>query len=207
MNKKLDKLESIEAHLKHVDHDITELKHSLSYMHDTTEELKLKQTSYDDILLKNEEKIGSLEKLASTLKEELIDLRARSMRSNLMFYNLPENDEEDPEKVVSEVLEKINPEFKKMEIERVHRIGKKRLGSVRPIVAKFLRFKDKELIWKNSKKLKGTKIGISEQYPKEIAEERKKLYPIMKEARQNGSKAVMIRDKLYINDQRYFPTR
>ncbi|CAB4002753.1 Hypothetical predicted protein, partial [Paramuricea clavata] len=102
LNKKLDKLESIEAHLKHVDHDITELKHSLSYMHDTTEELKLKQTSYDDILLKNEEKIGSLEKLASTLKEELIDLRARSMRSNLMFYNLPENDEENPEKVVSE---------------------------------------------------------------------------------------------------------
>jgi hypothetical protein len=81
------------------------------------------------------------------------------------------------------------------------------LGSVRPIVAKFIRFKDKELIRKNSKKLKGTKIGISEQYPKEIAQERKKLYLIMKEARQNGSKAVMIRDKLYINDQRYFPTR
>jgi hypothetical protein len=88
MNKKLDKLESIETHLKHVDHDIAELKHSLSYMHDTTEELKLKQTSYDGMLLKNEEKIGSLEKLASTLKEELIDLRARSMRSNLMFSTI-----------------------------------------------------------------------------------------------------------------------
>ena len=53
MNKKLDKLESIEAHLKHVDHDITELKHLLSYMHDSTEALKLKHTSYDGMLLKN----------------------------------------------------------------------------------------------------------------------------------------------------------
>ncbi|CAB4012466.1 Hypothetical predicted protein [Paramuricea clavata] len=151
MNKKLDKLESIEALLKHVNHDMAELKHSLSCMHDTSEELKLKQISYDGMLLKNEEKIGSLEKLASTLKEELIDLRARSIRSNLMFYNLPENDEEDPEKAVSEVLEKINPEFKRMEVERVHRIGKKRLGSVRPIVTKFLRFKKNELIRKTTK--------------------------------------------------------
>ena len=72
----------------------------------------------------------------------------------------------------------------KYKIERAHRLGEKRDdGKPRPIVAKFLRYQDKEYIRKSAYLLKGTKIGIAEQFPKEIAEARKKLYPVMKKSK------------------------
>ena len=57
-----------------------------------------------------------------------------------------------------------------IEIERAHRLGRKPdTGKPRAIVVKFLRFQDKEYIRKSAHLLKRTKIGISEQFPKEIA--------------------------------------
>ena len=56
-----------------------------------------------------------------------------------------------------------------VEIERAHRLGEKRDdGKPRPIVAKFLRYQDKEYIWKSVYLLKGTKIGIADQFPKKL---------------------------------------
>ena len=56
-----------------------------------------------------------------------------------------------------------------IEIERAHRLGRKRDdGKPRPIVAKFLRYQDKEFIRKKAYLLKGTKFGIAEQFPKRL---------------------------------------
>ena len=68
---------------------------------------------------------------------------------------------------------------------------------------KFLRFQDKEFIRKSAHLLKGTDIGISEQFPKEIADARKALYPVFKKAKKDGHSAVLIKDKLFINGQRF----
>ncbi|CAB3979259.1 unc-13 homolog C-like [Paramuricea clavata] len=46
-----------------------------------------------------------------------------------------------------------------------------------PIVVKFNRYQQREDVRVNAHKLKGTKIGISEQFPKEIANVRKKPLP------------------------------
>ena len=43
ISKKLEKLDRIEAHLQTVDTDIKELKHSLTFLHDTTSELQKQQ--------------------------------------------------------------------------------------------------------------------------------------------------------------------
>ena len=128
------------------------------------------------------------------------------MRSNLVFYNLPEVDKEDSSATVRDVLaNKMEIDANnEIEIERAHRIGRKRDdGKPRPIVAKFLRYQDKEFIRKSAHLLKGTKFGIAEQFPKEIAETRRKLYPIMKKAKEDGSAVKLIKDKLFINGQRY----
>ena len=71
------------------------------------------------------------------------------MRSNLVFYNLPEVDKEDSFATVRDVLANkmeidANNEIE-IEIERAHRLGRKRDdGKPRPIVAKFLRYQDKD---------------------------------------------------------------
>ena len=93
---------------------------------------------------------------------------------------------DDPLAVLRELLRKTKAIDKsnEIEIERVHRlVGKRDDGKPRPIVAKFLRYQGKEYIWKSAYLLKGTKIGIADQFPKETAEARKKLYPVMKKAK------------------------
>ena len=51
--------------------------------------------------------------------------------------------------------------------------------------------------------LKNTHFGIHEQFPKSVEDKRKKLYPVLKEAKRNGKNAVLVRDKLFINGSQY----
>ena len=83
-----------------------------------------------------------------------------------------------------------------MVMERVHRIGPKQHGRCRQIVAKFLQFKDKEFVTKQWKTLEGTPFYVSEQFPGEVVEQRKRL---VRAARQEGKQAWIAYDTLYID--------
>ena len=50
----------------------------------------------------------------------------------------------------------------------------------------------------NARKLKGTNIGVSEQFPQEIETIRKSLYPELKKAKSEGKRAKIVKDKLII---------
>ena len=75
-----------------------------------------------------EESIASIEAQNLHLHQELIDIRVHSMRSNLVFYNFPEVDKEDSFTTVRDVLEnKMEIDANnEIEIEREHRLGRKR---------------------------------------------------------------------------------
>ena len=65
-------------------------------------------------------------------------------------------------------------------------------------MVKFLRFKQKEALKQAAPSaLKGTSFGVNEQFPKEIAERRRQLLPIMKEHKRNGLRATLAFDKLH----------
>ena len=206
MNRKLDKLDTIEEHLTRVDNDIKELKESYTFVKNTADELIKSRNEDSDLIKSLEKKVATIEAHTEKLQSEIVDIRARSMRSNPILYNLPEKEKEDPFKTVRNLFSvkmKID-ENQEIEIERAHRIeGKRDDGKPRPIVVKFLCCQDKEYVRKSAYLLKGTRIGIVEQFPKEIAETRKRLYPIMKKAKQDGNTAKLVKDKLYINGQRY----
>ena len=51
--------------------------------------------------------------------------------------------------------------------------------------------------------MKGSKISITDQYPKSVVEKRKSLIPLLKQARDPDVKAVFIRDKLCIGGVAY----
>jgi hypothetical protein len=73
------------------------------------------------------------------------------------------------QKLLEEKLE-IQDTTRSIKIDRSHRLGKQhhnQRGKPRPIVAK----------------LRGTKIGISEQFPEETEETRRKLYPENEESK------------------------
>ena len=90
---------------------------------------------------------------------------------------------------------------REVKIDRSHRLGKRRegTGKPRPIVVKFNYHQDKEFIRFNARKLKGTGIGVSEQYPQEIEKTWKSLYLELKKAKAAGKKAKIVRDKLIID--------
>ena len=156
MNKKLDKLDHIEQHLARVDEDIRDLKQSYTFVHNTTDELA-KQQKMRDALKNISDEVANIEVQNAKLQQDLIDLRAHSMRCNLLFYNLPESEQEDPFTIIREVLnEKMGiDENGDIEIERAHRLGRKREdGKPRAIVTKFLRYQDKECNRKSAHLLK-----------------------------------------------------
>ena len=88
-----------------------------------------------------------------------------------------------------------------IKIEKAYRLGRKKDGATRPrpIVVKFGSYVEREMERNLSKRLKGTNFGISQHYPPEVLEKRKKLIPVMLKQRQENKKAYIVGDKLFVN--------
>ena len=131
------------------------------------------------------------------------------MRDNLIFYKVPEAVGETDAHCVQKVLDLIENDLeienanRDIKLHRAHRMGKFDPSKIRPIVAKFAYYPDRENVRKNAGKLRGKAIGISQQFPREIMEKRRKLVPVMKEAHENGKDTYIAVDKLYIDKRLY----
>ena len=155
---------------------------------------------------KGRERIRNLEEDNKALRSKIIDLQARSMCGNLLFFNIPENERENTTDIIQKILEEkmeICDAQNTVKIDRSHRIGKKREGNrkPRPIVVKSNFYQDREYVKTHARKLKATNIGKSEQYPEEIESIRKTQYPELKKAKAKGKRAKIVRDKLIIDGQ------
>ena len=68
-----------------------------------------------------------------------------------------------------------------MVFQRVHRIGKSVRGKPRPILARFLLYRDRETVLRAGFELKDTEYMILQDFPQEIIERRRKQMPKLKE--------------------------
>ena len=91
-----------------------------------------------------------------------------------------------------------------IEFGSVHRFGKRGANGARPIVARFIYRRDLELVLKNGYRLRNTPYGVNEQFPAEIENRRRRLYPIMKQARLENKqvrlenkKVTLVRDNFF----------
>ena len=80
-------------------------------------------------------------------------------RENLRFFNIPESTdttEENAKELIYRFMEReLEVEnARDIEFQRVHRIGAKKPESPRPIIARFLRFPDREKVFKRALELK-----------------------------------------------------
>lgn len=107
------------------------------------------------------------------------------MRDNLLFYRITEAKDESEADCVNKVLnliketKGIHNAKQEIKLHRAHRIGKYNPTKVRPIVAKFVYFPDREKVSMSAGKLKDTNYVISHQFPKEVMDKRRELVPIM----------------------------
>ena len=147
--------------------------------------------------------IKSLRRERNELKLAIIDLQCRSMKNNLIFTGLAENGNENAEDVLRDfIYEELGIDHN-IHFGNVHRFGKRWHGKPRPIVARFIVYKELVLVKDHAYRLKNRPYGISEQFPTSIEERRKKLYPVAKHFRQAGRKTRMVRDKLFVDGKLY----
>ena len=218
---KLDKILQVVAEFDAVKTRMTQLEEEnkqlkLAAENTATEITDLKATTvyaYSGLETNNQE-LKSLKEEVMNLKRRNIKLEAYTRRKNIKIFGIEdergESNTRTEELVRIMMREKMNiPEedVEGFQFERVHRIPTRqdmaRSSKPRPIIAKFSFYKDKEHMWSFVKNLKGSGIGIANDFPKEIDEIHQKLYPVLKEAKRTGQKASFKVDKLIISGQVY----
>ena len=157
------------------DHQIKEEKQLI----DLTESINF----LSDKFKKNEESRAKKDKIIQDLKSEVDSLSTKvekleklqdqqeqySRRNCLLVHGIAEEKEEITDEVIINILnEKLDPEITLQYIEKTHRIGepKKTRGKTCPITVKFVRYNDRNRVFRNKKKLKDQKISITESLTK-----------------------------------------
>ena len=176
-------------------------------LRDTVSQLMGRITSVENELRCVVKDVSGVNNQVRYLEDKLDDLENRSRRQNIVLHGVEEDANETwdqtEEKVLSVIRDKLKIELVTEQLERSHRIGTKRPGRVRPIVCKFLSDKTKQLVLKNSNKLRGTRIYIEQDYSERVRDERRRLKDHMLEARSKGSFAILRFKYLYVDDKRF----
>ncbi len=201
---KLSKLDILDTILS----DVNDLKQSLDFCHNSIDEIKAENRQMKHTITEIQTELAAAKKANHDNLELIHEQQWRSMRDNLLFHGIPENQEVN-EDCVTLIQDFVCKELGlgDVSIARAHRIGGKADGKNRPIVAKFDLCKDRETVKFNAKKLAGKKFGITEQIPLAWHNQRKLLMPKFRLAKSLGHKAQFSKDKLYVNGQQVLPDK
>ena len=203
----LEKVQRLETALSGVKSDITELQSKTTQMKKVSDDIEAGLNNVNTEVEELRKKMGENEKEIKLINDRCLYQEVYNRRENLRFLGFPEatSNEEVASETVYQFLEReLELEgVRDIEFQRVHRIGKKKAGAVRPIIARFLRFPDRERIFRRTLEVRDvTEVRVFTDLPKEIQERRKKQWPKLKKAREEGKVASFDRkepDKLYID--------
>ena len=210
MHSRIQSLESAQASAYR---DINDLKESLNFAEakckKTTEYFNEYKQQISLQMTELEQKGTIMESKITELENKNLYLEAYSRRENIKFENVEEvpaelnTHHEDTERVLRNFLESElgYKDARCVEIQRVHRLSKKKDAKPRPIIARFLRYKDCEQILSLGHRLKDTGYKMYQDLPYGIVERRRKQMDTLKTAKKNKIPASFSKsqpDKLYI---------
>lgn len=213
----LPELETYKRRITLLEEENKALQTSLESSQEEIENLK---AIVDDVNCKQGAADTSSERIESELKElhrRHVKLECHSRRGNMKFFGIKERVNEtnnDTELALRDFMRtklKILPaDEENIHFDRVHRITSRRSQSndrnlqPRPIIVKLAHFQDKFFIRSFIKNLpRGTGFGVSDDFPKEVDEVRKVLYPILKAAKRERKAAYFNVEKLIIDGTLY----
>ena len=147
------------------------------------------------------EKVESREGRVKHLEWKTIDHEARGRRNNLLFHGIPEVEREDCAQLSHNFIQNKLKLGHAVTIERAHRIGPKKAGENRPIIAKFLDFNQRKEVSTARKNLpQRSDFGVSEDLPREVREGRKMLIQDLIKEREAGHTAWIVYPcRLFVN--------
>ena len=170
------------------DLEVEEIKKSLEFAHDF---IRIQKSEIDNLRMLHRssthkfnalsEKFSKLCALAAADHDRLVYLDDYGRRSSLRFKGVAEEPRETWEQCQAAILRILREKLGKTpEIERAHRLGKKRYGVNRDIIVKFLRYPDKEFIFNNRGRLSSSGITVKEDFCTETADVRASFSPEIK---------------------------
>ena len=199
---------SVETHtneLKNIKTDINSLRHdSKKEMNEIKSVLNSQAAEIADSKKQINglfEEIKVLKKERLEAKRRQIDDNARMRRNNLIFHGIPEDENETDDITEKKIRNFIKETMKipqEQNIQRVHRLGKPRPKTSnghrdsRPIIVLFAFFKQREFIRSKRFDLDRSLFKLSEDFPIEIREARKALFPKVDAAKKEGKKAAIV---------------
>lgn len=158
-----------------------------------------------NIMQENKLKFEELEQKIEARDKKIEYLENKIREKNLIFFGIKERENEKLERtmigLLREELKLINIDINNIEL--IKRIGKFDNKKTRPVLIEFNAKRIKTDILRHAKLLKQYKIYIEEDYTSEVLQDRRKLKPHFFEARNNGHKAVLIQNNLYIDGDKY----
>ena len=128
------------------------------------EELEKDKKEKEIKIKKLEEKVSLMSNKIETLEKSFDSQEQYSCRNCLLVHGIDEKEGEQTDKVIIDtVVEKMNIAITSDDVDRSHRVGKKKEGNKsRPIIVKFSRYNACHKVFSNRKRLKGTNISITE---------------------------------------------
>ena len=215
-------LQDVTEDIKSIRKDITDLQASLQFTQAKFEESNQKMEQIGATLSMHSENSNDINKQADQVDDQLEYLDNQSRRNNVRITGIPEDKDveqswDDTEKVVKQSIKdklSINEDF---EIERCHRVNSRRRRSndragqpeePRPIVAKFSKWKEKEIVLKKAREMKPQRVRFLADLSSRAIQKTRDQVPKLLEARRQGKIAFFVLDKRFIKDKKPFnPTR
>jgi hypothetical protein len=156
----------------------SQIKHNTrNIIHQDTRIKKLEEKPVVQPVIQPVTESGQIKTLTADihdLKSKVLDLQCRSMKNNLVFTGLYQSQSENCENKLRGFIRQELEIDHYIEFGNIHRFGRRGTNNARPIVARFIYHNDLQMVLQNAYKLKGSSFGISEQYPAEINNRRKK---------------------------------
>ena len=160
-----NKVTTLESSLKENVKAVNEMEAGITSLNADVEEMKVKADKTTDEV--------------NTLRQKQWYLQTYQRRENLCFYGIPEQlDEQENtlEVLVDFMVNKRNLEdTPRFEFQQVHRVSKFDVSQRKPhqIIARFLRYGNRERVFSEARQLKGTGMGISPDLPKGVVDIRR----------------------------------
>ena len=199
----LPEIQDLKSQVARLEKEKEELRASLELTQAEVEGLK-EQGSVTAATLKiTTGKIIKLEEL----ERRVVKQECFNRRNNIKFFGIIDNEQESPEDTEANLRNFLHKKLSSFE--RVHRIPtrvreRKINQHPRPIIAKVSIFKDKQQIKSHIKHLpRGKSFGVADDFPKEVDEIRKELYPVLKQAKREHKTAFLNVEKLIIDKAVY----
>ena len=150
------------------------------------------------------------------LRAKLNSVEDKSKKKNLIFINVPEDDQEITEDIVrkhcyDDFKVETALEDDKCNIERAYRLGKPKSNHSRPIFVQFGRLKHRMSVLDGFRKFRknhstDTDIRVKEDFCEDVRIIRQKLFPYLQKAKDwlsDPTKASLRHDKIWIEGRKF----